>query len=85
MRVVGPGAGEEGKHLLFGLEGWLGATSLEDKVAVCSQPFMTCVSIGPASPPSVMSFKEKSEFMHKCMCMDPKMKHYFYSNALDIQ
>lgn len=78
----------QGKRASIFYLAWRGvnrATSLEDKVAVCSQPFMTCVSIGPASPPSVMSFKEKSELMHKCMCMDPKMKHYFYSNALDIQ
>ena len=78
----------QGKRASIFYLAWRGvnqATSLEDKVAMCSQPFLMCVSIGPASPPSVMSFKEKSELTHKCVCMDPKIKHYFYSKALDIQ
>ena len=78
----------QGKRASIFYLAWRGinrAASLEDKVAVCSQPFMICVSIGPASPPSVMSFQEKSELTHKCVCMDPKIKHYFYSKALDIQ
>lgn len=75
---VGPGAKERGnKHPLFGCKECKSAPSLEGKVAVCNQPLAMCVSIGPASPPPMISYKENSEIAFKCMYTDPKHGAFF--------
>lgn len=43
-----------------------------------------CALIGPASPPPMMSPKEKSEVTYRWMLVDAKVKHYFYSQVLGI-
>lgn len=54
-------------------------------MAICVARSLTmCALIGPASPPPMMSPKEKSEVTYRWMLVDAKVKHYFYSQVLGI-